>query len=161
MFIHWTQEQVTVFPVIVLRNVNNCVQEDHFFFISDDLKHNVLFGEICNNIHKYYADINIPVLTDIEFNDGCSCQFKCIAAFTHYACCSVPTNRIFLETSHGKSKSDGLGRVVKGFAIREVNAREVIIHNASELFEFCLEKLTIKDSPDHKKALQKSILFHS
>ena len=73
----------------------------------------------------------MPVLTYIEFNDGCSCQFKCIATFTQYACCSVPTNRIFFETSHGKSKSDGLGEVVKGFATREVNAKEVIIHNTS------------------------------
>ena len=79
----------------------------------------------------------MPVLTDIECNDGCSSQFKCIAAFTQYAYRSVQTARIFFEISHGKSKSDGLGGVVKGFAIREVNAREVIIRNASELFEFC------------------------
>ena len=41
--IHWTQEQATVFPVVVLRKVNNYVQEDHFVFISDDLKHDVPF----------------------------------------------------------------------------------------------------------------------
>ena len=51
------------------------------------------------------------------------------------------------------SKSDELGGVVKGFATCEVNVMEVIIHNAPELFEFLLEKLTIKDSPDDKKAL--------
>ena len=48
MSIHWTQEQATVFPVVALKNVNNCVWEDHFAFMSDDL--NVPFIEICNNI---------------------------------------------------------------------------------------------------------------
>ena len=67
MSMHWTQEQPTVFTVVVLRKVNNCVRKDHFAFI----KHDVPFVEICSNIiHNYYADINMPVLTDIEFNDG-------------------------------------------------------------------------------------------
>ena len=65
----------------------------------------------------------------------------------------MPTIRIFFETSPEMSKSEELGRVVKGFATCEVNVMEVIIHNAPELFEFLLEKLTIKDSPDDKKAL--------
>ena len=69
----------------------------------------------------------MPVLTDIEFNDGCSSQFKFITAFTQYACRSVPTARIFFETRHGKSKSVGLGGVVNSFATPEVNAREFII----------------------------------
>ena len=51
------------------------------------------------------------------------------------------------------------GGVVKGFATHEVNAREVIIHNAVELFEFCLKKLTNKDSPDDKKALLNGVFF--
>ena len=101
----------------------------------------------------------MPVLTDIKFNDVWSSQFKCIVAFTQYACRSVPTTRIFFETSHGKSKSDGLGGVVKGFATHEVNAREVIIRNPTELFEFCLEKLTIKDNPDKKKALLNRVFY--
>ena len=161
MSIHWTPEQATVSPVVVLRKVNSCVGENHFVFINDVLKHDVPFVEICNNIfHKYYADINMPVLIDIEFNDGCSSQFKSIAAFTQYACHSVPTTRIFFETSHWKSKPDGLGRVKKGLATHKVNAREVNC-NAFQIFEFWLEKLTIKDSPHDKKTLLKSILFHS
>ena len=124
MSMHWTQEQPTVFTVVVLRKVNNCVRKDHFAFI----KHDVPFVEICSNIiHNYYADINMPVLTDVEFNDGCSSQFKFITAFTQYACRSVPTARIFFETRHGKSKSVGLGGVVNSFATLEVNAREFVI----------------------------------
>ena len=124
MSIHWTPEQATVSPVVVLRKVNSCVGENHFVFINDVLKHDVPFVEICNNIfHKYYADINMPVLIDIEFNDGCSSQFKSIAAFTQYACHSVPTARIFFETSHWKSKPDGPGQVKKGLATHKVTCK--------------------------------------
>ena len=73
MFIYWTLGQATIFPVVVLRKVNNFVQEDLFVFISDDLKPDVPFVEICNNIiHKYYADINMPVLTDIKMVEAVS-----------------------------------------------------------------------------------------
>ena len=60
MSIHWTQEQVTVYQVVILRKVEDQVREDHFVFISSDLKHDIPFAEICNTmIHKHYADRNI------------------------------------------------------------------------------------------------------
>ena len=65
----------------------------------------------------------MPVLIDSEFNDACSSQFKSIAAFTQYACHSVPTTRIFFETSHWKSKPDGLGQVKKGLATHKVKCK--------------------------------------
>ena len=43
---------------------------------------------------------------------------------------------IFCETSHGKSKSDGLGGVVKSFASRAVFGEGLIIHDVKEFFEF-------------------------
>ena len=39
------------------------------------------------------------------------------------------TIRVFFETSHGKSKSDGLGSVAKNYVPREVAANELIITN--------------------------------
>ena len=48
--------------------------------------------------------------------------------------------RVFFETSHGKSKPDGLGGVVKGYANREVASKNVLMHNAKELYEFFKEK---------------------
>ena len=68
MSIHSTQEQATVYPVVVLWKVEDRVREDHFVFISDDLKHDIPFVEICNSmIHKHYTDRNIPLTRDIEF----------------------------------------------------------------------------------------------
>ena len=46
--IHWTQEQATVYPVVVLRKVDGILHEDHFTFISNDLTHDVPFVELYN-----------------------------------------------------------------------------------------------------------------
>ena len=84
MWIHWTQEQTTIFPVAVLIRVNDFVREDHFVFMSKDLKHDIPFEETCYSIiHKYYADKEIEIKLDIEFNNGCASQFKCATAFTN------------------------------------------------------------------------------
>ena len=43
--------------------------------------------------------------------------------------------RVYFETSHGKSKSDDLDGVVKGYVSREVASKNVLIRNAKELYE--------------------------
>ena len=49
--------------VVVLTRINDVVKEDHFVFMSKNLKHNILFVEICNSIiHKYYTDKEIEKL---------------------------------------------------------------------------------------------------
>ena len=47
---------------------------------------------------------------------------------------------VYFETGHDKSKSDGLGGVVKGYSSREVALKNILIHNAKELYEFCKKK---------------------
>ena len=49
---------------------------------------------------------------------------------------------MYFETSHGKSKSDGLGGVVKPFVSRSVNSEGTIVRNAMEFYQFCMENLT-------------------
>ena len=51
--------------------------------------------------------------------------------------------------------------VVKCAATREVNGRQVIIRNAQELFEFCLEKLTVENSQTNKALLNRIFYFVS
>ena len=96
---------------------------DHITFISSDLKHDVPFVEFCNDLlHEYYKSEGYNITHDIEYNDGCSSQFKCIKAFSSLA--RRNTTRIFCETSHGKSKSDGLGGVIKSFVYCDVCGSE-------------------------------------
>ena len=56
-------------------------------------------------------DINIEI--DIEFNDGCTSQYKCVWGIQSFARRNVSSIRVYFEISHGKSKSDSLGGVVK------------------------------------------------
>ena len=46
--------------------------------------------------------------------------------------CPKQTIRVFLETSHDKSKSNGLGGVFKWHVSRDVAAKEVVIRNRKE-----------------------------
>ena len=122
--LHWTQEQATVYSVVVLRRVNDVIRQDHITFISSDLKHHVPFVDL---LHEYYKSEGYNITHDIEYNDGCSSQFKCIKAFSSLARRNIKTTRIFCETIHGKSKSDGLGGVIKSFVYRDVCSSEKII----------------------------------
>ena len=132
------------------------MHEDHFTFISNDLTHDVLFVTLCNAmIHTYYDEREINIEIDIEFNDGCASQYKCLPAIQSFAWRNVSSIQVYFETSHGKSKSDSLGGVVKGYASREVAATNTVIWNAAELYQFCNEKLTVLGSDEHKKMLNR------
>ena len=121
--IHWTQEQATVYPVVVLRKFDGIFHEDRFTFISNNLTHDVPFVKLCNAmIHTYYDEREINVEIDIEFNNGCASQYKCLPAIQSFARRNASSIQVYFETSHGKSKSDSLGGVVKGYATREVAA---------------------------------------
>ena len=48
-------------------------------------------------------------------------------------------SRLNFETSHGKSKSDGLGGVVKSFVLRSVNSEGTAVINAMELINSALK----------------------
>ena len=126
--LQWTEEQATVYPVVVLRLVNDVIREDHITFLSSNLKHDVPFVEFCNDLlREYYKSEGYNITHDIEYNDGCSIQFKCIKAFSSLARRNIKTTHIFCETSHGKSKSDGLGGVIKSFVYHVVCGGENII----------------------------------
>ena len=50
---------------------------------------------------------------------------------------------VYFETSHWKSKSDGLGSVVKSYVSREIVANELIIRNRQDMYEFCVANFTV------------------
>ena len=55
----------------------------------------------------------------------------------------MQTTRIYFESAHGKSKSDGLGGVIKAHVSMAVAGERVIIRDAKEFFDYCQENLTI------------------
>ena len=52
---------------------------------------------------------------------------------------------MFFETAHGKSKSDGLGGVVKSYMLAAVVADDAKIRNCQEMLDFCVKELTQVD----------------
>ena len=118
-------------------------------FTSDDKKHDVFFVEKCNKI-----------LQHIEYDDGCSSQFKCIRAFSSLARYPVRTARIFWDTSRGKSKSDGLGGVVKAFASRAVCSERRIIRDAKQLIDLLDKTLKVKSANDSNRPMLNRLFFY-
>ena len=58
MSIQWTQEQETVFPGVVLRCIDAVVRENNFTYINNDIKHDVPFVELCDDIIlPYYNEV--------------------------------------------------------------------------------------------------------
>ena len=113
-----------------------------------------------DQIHTYYDEKDINnIEIDIEFNDGCASQYKYVRAIQSFPRRNVLYICVYFETSHGKSKSDGLGGVVKGYANEEVAATNAIIRNAAELYQFCNEKLTVLGSDKHKKMLNRLFFY--
>jgi len=158
--LHWVQQTATVYPIVVMRRVGADVREDHIVFISDNKKHDVSFVEKCNEIlHHHYAENGIFITHDIEYNDGCASQFKCIRAFSSLARIPVKTTRIFCDTSHGKSKYDGLGGVVKSFATCAVCGERRIIRNAEELTNFFNETLVVKSAIESNHPMLNRMFF--
>ena len=80
---------------------------------------------------------------DIEFNDGCTSQYKSKTAIYHLVQREKLTLQGYFKTSHGKSKSDGLGSVVKSYVSREVAANELIIRNGWDMYELCVANFTV------------------
>ena len=110
-------------------------------------------------IHTYYDERDINIEIDIEFNDGSASRYKYVRAIQSFARRNISSIRAYFETSHGKSKSDGLGDVVKGYASREVAATNTVVQNAAELYQFCNEKLTVLGSDEHKKMLNRLFFY--
>ena len=74
-------------------------------------------------IHKHYSDRYTPATMDIGFNNGCASHFNCNNVFSQFTCRLVTTAIVFSETNHAKSKSYGLGGVVKCFTTYKVYER--------------------------------------
>ena len=161
MSLHWQQNTITVYPVVVLRLCNGLLREDDFVFFSEDKEKDPWFVELCNEkILEFYSDLGMTVTYDIEFTDGCGSQFKSVTAFRLFAERSVRSKRIYFETAHGKSKSDGLGGVVKSYCSAAVNSGDATMRDCQELFEFAHENLTVLNRSDDEGVMVNRIFFN-
>ena len=81
----------------------------NFTFISNDLTHDVPLVELCNAmIHTYYDERNINMEIDIDFNDGCASQYKCVRAIQSFA-----SFRCILKPVMGRANLTAFGVLLK------------------------------------------------
>ena len=76
-------------------------------------------------------------------------------------CKSINSNNSYLDTSHGKLKSDGLSGVVKCFSTRYVSAKGVVNRNTKDIYDYFLENLTVVENNEDKSMLSQIIFFIS
>ena len=98
-------------------------------FISSNLKHDVPYAEFCNKL----LHSSLPRQ-------------------------NIKTTHIFCRTSHRKSNSDGLG-VIKSYVYCDVRGGETVVRNAKELYDYCLEDLSINDT-DNSKPMLNRVFFY-
>ena len=84
-------------------------------FLSDSKVHDAAFVKFCTAILREHFSKIIPEVNFIEISDGCAQQFKSINAISAVSKRPYTICRLYFGTSHWKSKSDGLGGVVKSF----------------------------------------------
>ena len=146
--LHWSQTQATLYPVVIYRKESDNIIEKQLVYISDDLHHNSSFVEFVNEaLHKYYQDKGIVIDHDIEFNDGCSAQYKSIWVFWLFAKQTVKTDCVFFESSHGKGPSDGVGGVTKTMCAAAVSGNKVLLQDAKEMYTYLHLNHTIAKCP--------------
>lgn len=74
---HWAYRQVTLFPVVVFSRCG-CgeLRRDSLVFLSDDLRHDAHFAQVCvQQVLKYMADVVVGLEKAILVSDGCAAQF--------------------------------------------------------------------------------------
>ena len=146
--LHRSQTQATLYPVVIYRKESSNIIEERLVYISDDLHHNSSFVEFVNDaLHKYYQDKGIVIDHDIEFNDGCSAQYKSIQAFWLFTKQAIKTDRVFFESIHGKAPSDGVGGVTKVMCAAAISGNKVLIRNAKEMYTYLHPNHTTADRP--------------
>ena len=155
---HWTQEQVTVHPIICYYNCNNPTCQNlkpimhSVVFLSDDLTHDH------HAVHTFSSKaINIvketqPITKIIRFSDGCSTQYKSKGPFvdiSHSVVDSgIPMQHDYFGSRHGKGPSDGESAVVKRKSSMAEQGHQAAITNAREMYAYCKESLTKNGSDD-------------
>ena len=149
---HWVNDQISIFPMVVWYHCPQCeespIVRENLVFFSDELKHDY------HAVHEFqmvgYTFLrqvrNIDMNKIHEFSDGCSAQFKSGGPFTDISYASTDLGcvleRHFFGSRHGKNDSDGVSGVIKSSVRRAVIGRRCVVAKASDLYDYCQQKLT-------------------
>lgn len=140
--VHWDHTQTVIHPIVCYyRDKNGRLVTEEHIMISDDLKHDKFavkaFEKRCLQHLKNKGFVPRQI---IQFCDNCAGQYKSKGPFQFISAAGIPTIRMFFGARHGKGPADGaVGRIKRGVTL-SIKARQTVIRNAEEFYEFCLTK---------------------
>jgi hypothetical protein len=150
---YWVNSQCTLYVVIVyLINKHTGLQqvETHAFW-SDDMKHDMVFAELCNE--KLLAALRLR--SDVHelkcwfrWSDKCSSQFKCSDYFYVLSDglqrVGIPLQHDYFERNHGKGLHDSEGGAAKAAIKSECFKTDgQLLKSAAAVTQYCNAELTI------------------
>ena len=150
--VYYTQNQITMHPIVTFFNFPDGVVRESSIIISEDNTHDFHavnhYQEVVNQ--HLMAKIKDPIERRVIFSDGCAAQYKSKGPFADIALEPNFIDRNFFGSDHGKSDCDAEIGVINKSLDMAILGRRVIINNATDMFDFCQEKL-IKDEPLSKR----------
>ncbi|KAJ8050271.1 hypothetical protein HOLleu_03406 [Holothuria leucospilota] len=160
---HWSNVQATIHPIVASYRCEEAdcdkMVTDSLFFISDDIKHCYHGVQHFNkNAIEHLEGKGIQIAKLIHFTDGAPTQYKSKVNFADVSMSlddfGFPTEKHFFGSRHGKGPCDREIGVLKKQANLAVNARQVEIANAHDLYSFGQANLTrpkIQNEHCHEK----------
>ena len=156
---HWTYEQSTIHPVVCFyksdSNDNELIQED-VIIISKDKLHDNQAGELYERlaVEKVQSSMIQPIAKSIRWSDTCKAQYRSKHTFHHLSTEGKETSHNYFGPHHGKGPADGALACVKYATTNAIKARQTIIRNSIEWFNWCTANLQVD-----KKLYKRSFIY--
>ena len=152
--VYYSQEAITMHPIVVYHNTKDGVVRDSCVVISNDLVHDY------HAVHHYQKIVENHVKGNIEkidrrviFSDGCSAQYKSKGPFADLAQDNHDNEQVdrnFFGSEHGKSDCDAETGVINRAVDRGIIGQEVVINSADDMYQYCNKKMSL-DLPLSKR----------
>ncbi|XP_041455380.1 uncharacterized protein LOC121408110 [Lytechinus variegatus] len=148
---YFTQQQVTMHPVVCYYREDGSVVRESVVFLSDDLGHDHHAVNHFLKCTEDYLSANHTINREIIFSDGCTSQYKGRGSFADLSLQTVRTERHFFGSEHGKGEGDGEIGLINKAIDRAILSREVVINSAEEMFTWCCKNLSSSERPSRRK----------
>ena len=156
---HWGYNQVTVHPSVLYYACTHtdCSEmvTDTIIYLSDDINHDAHFAKsVTDRCKKHLQKTfqNKPLEKFVIFSDGCSSQYKSKLPFFHLCeDLSVPIERCYFGSRHGKSACDAAGGVIKRLTDDDILSRRAVIQSAEAMYDNCMANYKIEGPCVHTR----------
>ena len=149
--VHWDHTQTTIHPIIsyyIRPGETEATTEEHIM-ISNALLHDKFAVKKFHDLSlQHLKKKGIHPKYVVIFSDNCKSQYKGKGTFQLHSTSQTPLMHMFFGARHGKGPADGAVCCVKHAAWRGIKSRQVIIRNAKDFFDFCVQKFGRNENND-------------